>query len=262
MLTIPVHQYVPYLPSGVCWSKGQLEKGAGGYLHWQIICCFSRKVRLGAVKEVYGSQAHAELSRSAAADAYVHKEDTAVVGTRFELGDKPFRSNSKVDWDNVKQLARDGALDAIASEQYVRYYTTLKRIAKDCARATYRNGVVVKVFWGLSGSGKSHQAFEEAGEGAYIKSSTTKWWDTYQGQESVIIDEFRGQIAVEHLLKWLDRYPCYVEEKGGQLPLKAVKFWICSNLHPRDWYPNLDQPSLEALLRRMQVTEFAFKYRY
>jgi len=99
-------------------------------------------------------------------------------------------------------------------------------------------------------------AWNEAGEEAYIKSSTTKWWDGYMGQKKVIIDEFRGQIAIEHLLKWFDRYPCSVEEKGGQLALDADEFWICSNLPIEQWYPGIDQDTLGALRRRVEVTHF------
>jgi len=112
------------------------------------------------------------------------------------------------------------------------------------------------VFWGRSGSGKSRRAWEEAGDTAYSKDPRTKWWDGYMGQENVIIDEFRGQIGVEHLLKWLDRYPCTVEEKGGQIALCATRFWICSNLPVEQWYPGLDQDTLAALRRRLNVTHF------
>ena len=38
---------------------------------------------------------------------------------------------------------------------------------------------LVKVFWGDTGSGKSHTAWEEAGVAAYSKDPTTKWWDGY-----------------------------------------------------------------------------------
>jgi len=76
------------------------------------------------------------------------------------------------------------------------------------------------------------------------------------GQENVIIDEFRGTIDVVHLLRWLDRYPVRVESKGSSLSLSAKSFWITSNLDPRVWYPELDPDTLEALLRRLNITHF------
>lgn len=70
------------------------------------------------------------------------------------------------------------------------------------------------------------------------------------------MDEFRGGIDVAHLLRWLDRYPCCVETKGSSRPLLARKIWITSNLDPRQWYPDLDEDTRAALLRRLNITHF------
>lgn len=75
------------------------------------------------------------------------------------------------------------------------------------------------------------------------------------GQGNAVFDEFRGSIDVGHLLRWLDRYPCMVELKGSATALCVTKYWFTSNLHPRDWYPGLDEATLEALLRRLEIIE-------
>lgn len=49
------------------------------------------------------------------------KQDTRVDGP-WEYGVKPVQRNSKTDWDEVKQLAQAGDLDAIPSDIYVRCY--------------------------------------------------------------------------------------------------------------------------------------------
>jgi len=112
------------------------------------------------------------------------------------------------------------------------------------------------VFWGRTGTGKSYRAWHEAGLDAYVKDPRTKWWCSYKGQENVVLDEFRGAIDVSHLLRWLDCYPVLVEIKGGSRPLLARKIWITSNLDPRLWYSDLDQETLDALLRRLNITHF------
>lgn len=116
---------------------------------------------------------------------------------------------------------------------------------------------VVKVFWGKTGTGKSRRAWEEAGWDAYPKDPNTKFWDGYQHQENVVIDEFRGKIDISHMLRWLDRYPVIVECKFGAVSFNARKIWITSNKNPRDWYPDLDSETVDALLRRLEITEFA-----
>lgn len=83
VLTIPHAFFTPFLPPSVTWIKGQLERGDGGFLHWQILVAFAAKKSLGAVRECFGA-VHAELSRSESADRYVWKDDTAVEGTRLE----------------------------------------------------------------------------------------------------------------------------------------------------------------------------------
>lgn len=63
-------------------------------------------------------------------------------------------------------------------------------------------------------------------------------------------------IDISHILRWLDRYPVRVEIKGGSKPLMATKFWITSNLPPSRWWPELDQETLDAFMRRVTVEEF------
>jgi len=115
LLTIPAYSYTPFLPNGIDYIKGQLEEGAeSGYRHWQLLAIFSRKLTLSTAKTFFPSCAHLEPSRSAAADAYVWKDDTSIAGTRFELGTKPFRRNSAVDWQTVLDHAKGGRVDGIA----------------------------------------------------------------------------------------------------------------------------------------------------
>lgn len=259
LLTIPVHGFTPFLPHGVAYIRGQLECGGeSGYLHWQLLVYFSKPVRLRSVRSTFGDW-HAELSRSDAASQYVWKEDTAVSNTRFELGKKPFKRNSTADWDSIRQLAQSGDLSAIPADIYVRYYSSLKRIRTDHLQPVGMDRVV-HVFWGVSGSGKSRMAWEQAGESAYAKDPLSKFWDGYNNQERVVIDEFRGVINISHVLRWFDRYPCIVEIKGSSTPLVAKEFWITSNLHPRDWYPDLDQATMDALLRRLRITHFSLPF--
>lgn len=255
LLTIPQHEFIPYQPLGITWIRGQLELGSTtGYLHWQLFVAFDKQHRLAGVRRIFGTNCHAEPSRSTAAEDYVFKQDTAVEGTRFELGSKPLNRNSSKDWAAIKDSAKRGALDDIPADVYCRNYHTLKRIATDHLQPV---GIerTVKVFWGPTGTGKSRRAWDEAGIDAYPKNPNTKFWDGYAGHRHVVIDEFRGKIDISNMLLWLDRYPTIVEVKGGATVFKAEKIWITSNLHPSDWYPELDNSTKEALYRRLIIEE-------
>lgn len=254
ILTVPYHEWTPYLPTGVTWIRGQLELGDSGYKHWQIVICLTKKGRLASVRSIFGSH-HAEITRSAAADEYVWKDDTAVIGTRFELGKKPFRRSCANDWDAIWESAKDGDIGAIPSSIRIQSYAAIRRIAADYARpvAIVRSCMV---YWGPTGTGKSRRAWDEAGLDAYPKSPRSKFWCGYQGNANVILDEFRGAIDIAYLLTWLDRYPVLVEVKGSSVVLRAEKIWITSNIHPAEWYPGLDPSTLEALLRRLTIVQF------
>ena len=239
----------------ICWSKGQLELcPTTERLHWQFVVCFNKKVRLGGVKTVLGQQVHAELSKSDAANAYVHKPDTSQ-GRRWEWGHVPLKRNSRTDWDSVWDDAVRGDFTAINAQIKVCHYSSLRKIAMDHMKPV---GIEkqVDVYIGPTGLGKSRRAWHEASMDAYPKTPTSKFWDGYQGQLHVVIDEFTGQIEITHMLRWLDRYPVLIETKGSGTVLMANHFWICSNLPPRQWYPNAPEVQIEALLRRLNIVYF------
>lgn len=263
LLTIPFAHYpqVELVPP-VVYIKGQQEIGAGGLHHWQLLVQCSKKVTLAGIKRCFVPQAHCEISRSEAADAYVWKEDTRVPDTQFELGEKPVRRNNKTDWDNVLTKVKQGKIDEVPADIVIRHYSSLKRIAVDAMVNIPRENITAKYFWGVSGSGKTRQAWDEATLDAYIKNPNTKWWDGYRGQENVIIDEFTGRIDISYLLTWLDRYPCTVEVKGFSVPLKSTKFWITSNLSIEECYPDAKQEQIAALRRRLNIVHFNLPFGY
>lgn len=149
--------------------------------------------------------------------------------------------NAKTDWDAVWDSAASGKVLDIPADVRIRCYNQLKRIEKDLMEPKPRPNITVRVFWGVSGSGKTHHAIQLLGDAYYDKLPTTKFWDGYRQESNVLIDEFRGEIGISHLLKWCDKYKCTVETKGGGTPLAASNIIITSNLHPRDWWKDLDE---------------------
>lgn len=257
-LTIPYAQWQKptVLLDTMLYMKGQAEVGESGYEHWQVMVVTKRKCRAGAVKRQFPRQTHVELSRSSALNEYVWKDDTLIhPSTRFELGRLPLNRNNDKDWEDIWRNAKRGALELIPADVRVRSYKTIRQIEKDhmAPSAMERE---VKVYWGPSSMGKSRRAWYEAGMTAYPKSPTSIYWDGYQNHDKVVIDEYRGGINVSHLLRWFDRYPVCVECKFGACILNARVIWITSNLHPREWYPELDAITMNALLRRLDVLEF------
>ncbi len=181
-------------------------------------------------------------------------------GDYEEWGERPMSKKEQGEaqknlYAQAWELAKQGRIEEIPEGIRVRCYNQIKRIEKDFLKPCECDTKVV-VYWGETGSGKSHKAHMEAGVDGYWKIPTTKFWDGYDGQENVVIDEYRGKIDIAHMLRWCDKYPCTVEVKGGATALAVKKMWITSNIHPREWYPDLDEPTLQALLRRLEIYEF------
>lgn len=254
LATIPVYGFTPWLAPGCCYCKGQLEEGEGGFKHWQVVIYFERKKSLHQCRELFGPY-HFELTRSAAAESYVWKEETRIEGTQFELGVKPLRRNVKSDWDAIWAAASEGRMLDIPADVRVRSYFALRAIRAEFMVPVGQERTAV-IYWGRSGTGKSRRAWREAGDNAYPKDPRTKFWDGYQNQENVVIDEFRGDISISHMLRWLDRYPVRVEIKGSSVPLCARRIWFTSNVHPAVWWPELDAATLEAFYRRVEIVFF------
>jgi len=152
-------------------------------------------------------------------------------------------------------MATSGQLLEVDANIRVVHYRTLRTICADHSKppAIVRT---VQVFWGSTGTGKSRTAWDELGLDSYCKDPRSKFWDGYRDQRNVIVDEFRGSIDIAHILRWTDRYPVNVEIKGSALPLLAENIIFTSNLHPKDWYPDLDQETMNALLRRLKIKHF------
>lgn len=239
----------------LAYVKGQHEVGDGGYEHCQVIAHFGAKVTLAQCKVVFGGFGHWELTRSAAAENYVWKDESAVSGTRFECGSKPMQRSSKKDWDAIWESAKSGKLGEIPASVRVSSYRTLRAIATDHMEALAMERTN-NCFWGITGSGKSRDAWAAAGPLAYSKDPRSEFWDGYRGQENVVIDEFRGGFHISQLLRVLDRYPVILQVKGSSVPSSIRRVWITSNLHPRDWYPVLDVSTYDALKRRLIITQY------
>ena len=76
--------------------------------------------------------------------------------------------------------------------------------------------MIVDWYYGATGTGKTKAAWMKL-PGAYFHAADNmKWWDGYDMQKTVIIDDFRQEkCSVAYFLKCFDRYPMRVEFKGG-----------------------------------------------
>jgi len=76
------------------------------------------------------------------------------------------------------------------------------------------------------------------------------WFDGYQGEETVLFDEFRGALPLDALLKILD--PHYVRKvpiKGSFTWFNPKRIIVTSNFHPKTWYDYTNREEHQLALR-------------
>lgn len=232
------------------------EVGASMTPHLQGYVVFNTNKRLVAVKKILAG-AHWEVAHGTSAQniAYCSKDGDVTTRGVIPKSKEEIGADERSRWLKIVEHAKNGTLLEHDPKMYYLHLNTNQKLQAqfEKPKAMERK---VKVFWGPTSTGKSRLAWEEAGEDAFAKDPRSKFWYGYHGQENMIIDEFRGGIDIAHLLRWTDRYPLLVEVKGSSCASKVKNIWITSNLHPAEWYPELDDASRAALLRRLEITHF------
>lgn len=241
------------------------EVGEEGTPHLQGYVSFENAKTLATLKKKFQKRAHWEVARGTPKQASEYCEKD---GDVFERGERPM-SQAEIGkqesdrWEAAYKAVEEGRLDEVPKDILC---TKLKNIeyAVDRVRASKRkldtlDGDLEHEWWyGASGTGKSRKAREE-NPGAYIKDPKNAWWDGYQGEEVVIIDDFdKFQVKQSGDMKrWLDRYVFKAEVKGGYLgDIRPKKIIITSNYHPKEIWEESDI-TLSTILRRVKVTKFS-----
>jgi len=111
----------------------------------------------------------------------------------------------------------------------------------------------VLVYWGDSGAGKSRRArlMDPELYNVPVHEGGTTWFDGYDGQKTILFDDFCGGMKYTQMLRFLDGYSLQVQTKGGFVTLNHELVIITSNKPPEEWYSYAVQGRAEALLRRL-----------
>lgn len=145
--------------------------------------------------------------------------------------------------------------DPMAFHQYGRTFSKVEELV---LRTKFRTEMT-QGYWlyGDTGVGKSHAAFAGFNPSTHYVWSYSKFQNGYTGQETVIMNEFRGQIEYDRLLDLIDKWPLCVDIKCmSPVPFLAKKVIITSSLRPDEVYHRRNEKdSLEQLLRRVKVIE-------
>jgi len=233
-----------------------------GKYHWQGEVYFYDKVSLSMAQQILIiGKSHMEnfLKLDAIASNNYCKKD----GNYFEFGIAP-KQGKRNDLDALKNDILSGEIsvrDIVVTNpvMYHQYGRTLEKI-EDIKMSKIFRTEMTKGIWlyGDTGCGKSHKAFENYNPDThYNVPDDSGWWDNYQQQETVIINDFRGHIKYDTLLQMVDKWPFEVPRRcKPPLPFTSKTVIITSPLRPEEVYIHrMEKDNIAQLYRRFNVIE-------
>lgn len=169
----------------------------------------------------------------------------------------------------IEDIQAGKPLSQVAVENpmaWVRSYRGLTSLAAAVAKpkGVWRE-VTCFVFWGKSRTGKTRTAMESTckdGRPPFrMPLSSGFWFDGYDGEDTLVIDDFYGQIKFSDMLQLLDGHYIQVPIKGGFTWAVWTKVFITSNVHPQAWWAGcrdkIPIESMQAMEKRYtEIKEF------
>ncbi|UNY50602.1 replication associated protein [Chifec virus UA13_1885] len=208
--------------------------------HLQGFCNLTKPMRFSTIKKHLGDRIHIEKAAGSDKD---NQKYCSKAGKFFEAG-RPQSQGERNDLAAVVDTIQSGAnIKSVAEHHpaaFIKYHRGIKEYIRTIRPIPVRDfKTEVFYFWGEPGTGKSRTALEEA-KGRAVDSIYYKprglWWDGYEQQECVIIDDFYGWIKYDEMLKIMDRYPYKVQIKGGFEEFTSKYIWITSNINTDELY--------------------------
>lgn len=244
--------------------------------HWQGYVEFKNPLSMEHVAKSIAEGEHVHVERRKgdrdSARDYCLKLETAVPESMVEVGHwMEGGQGRRTDLDEVAQMIKDGnsikETGLVFPKEYIKYHRGMEKLKLLVDSNKTEEGwrdVKVVCLWGKTATGKSRRVREELNEAKLTRKRITGlnkgpngiWWDGYIDQQVVILEDIDGSwMTITALLSVLDGYDCLLPTKGGFADAKYEIVICTSNLHPKDWYPNVPRASREALLRRFRVIE-------
>lgn len=231
------------------------EIGKQGTPHLQGTVCYENPRSFNAIKNRFCKKIHWEFVHDLAKSIKYCKKDSEY----STYGEEPKGKGTRTDLINITQEIKDGKSTKDILESYgdkalriTHHINSVRRILRE----EKRNWVMdVRIYIGPPGCGKSRAVWEEFGVDNVYPKMVGKWWDNYNGETCVLIDDFDPDncygIMYDFYLKLLDRYPMMIEWKGGSGQFCSKTIIFTSNYGIDDWFK--DKSNKSAFMRR--VTE-------
>jgi hypothetical protein len=209
------------------------EIGKEGTPHIQGYLQYKKTSVAGKFLKKIFPRAHLEPAQ---ADYYDNQVYASKDGEFYEFGDPP-KQGKRTDLISVKKtLDKTKSLKDVSEQHFcnfVRYHRGFLLYIN--LHQEHRTEMpIVEWIYGPTGAGKTAYA-RGLSSSRYIKDHT-QWWDGYDQQEVIIIDDFDGRWPFRDLLRLLDRYEYQGQIKGGYVKINSKFIIITCDRSMEDLY--------------------------
>lgn len=241
----------------------QLEAGeVEGTLHYQGYLVFGRSVRMNAVKRALGQdgpQAHLEICHGSPEQniAYCTKESTRRAGPFWYPDETTVRGRKQGMRTDLKALASAVStgtrLSDLAPVDIAKYSKQLESVRKHKVPPPMRSSMRVTCICGPSGIGKTTWVMDNLAPYKLRIFDKCYWADGYDGEHTVLIDDYKGQLPIHEFNALCDRFPLRVPVKGSFVNAEWTHVVICTNVSPSEWYNviNNSPEEIDSVMRRI-----------
>lgn len=196
------------------------------------------------------------------ASDYCAKQDTRISMAQV-YGELP-QQGKRNDMKDIYQMITDGATRKDIREaypsQYLRYKNKIESVIDELREEKFKNvfrQLEVRYLVDSPGVGKTRYIMEKYGyENVYRVSNYKNPFDSYNGEDVIIFEEFRSSLPIEQMLNFLDGYPLRLPARYNDKVACYTQVYIVSNWDYYQQYEKVRETHLttaQALDRRISI---------
>ena len=249
------------------------EIGENQTFHTHVYLHGRGGIRFSTLKRLFEG-AHFEMAKGTAQQnmEYVSKtgkwadskkSETSVPDSFQEFGEMPIeRQGRRNDLDDLYCMIKEGYSNYQILEmmpESILNIDKLDKVRQTIVQEKFRNScrfLDVTYLWGDTGVGKTRSIMEQYGySNVYRVTDYYHPFDSYQGQDVIVFEEFRSGFLIRDMLNYLDIYPLELPCRYLNKVACYTKVYIVSNIPLRQQYSNVQREEPEtwlALLRRIK----------
>lgn len=226
--------------------------------HIQGYIELDKPIRMKACGKLLGGRAHLEKRRGTREQArdYCTKDGNYEIRGDWAAGGQGKRTDIAGIMNQIKEGKKKLEMMEENPEVYSKHMRFINEYVAELEKESTREfrQLETHVLVGKAGSGKTKMAYESDPDIFVVDTTETFPFDGYNGEKTILLDDFYGGMPYSRLLRVLDGYQYRVNVKGGHRYAQWNKIFITSNEEPTQWYKI---GLTEALKRRItSVTKF------